>query len=89
MRYEWEDESCSESKTNDGPKIGFIGQEVAGVYPELWQRTPKATCLSNGCTTAALVEAIKEQQQLIRRQGKILTEALERIAQLETAVTYT
>jgi hypothetical protein len=36
--------------------------------------------------TPILVEAIKEQQQLIQRQASALGEALERVAQIETAM---
>ena len=88
VRYEWKDEECSESMTDEGPKIGFIGQEVASVYPELVATDAEGhVSLNYSHMTAVLVEAIKEQQQLIQRQGTALAEALKRIGQLETAVT--
>jgi hypothetical protein len=36
--------------------------------------------------TPILVEAIKEQQQLIQRQASALQEAVEKIARIETAM---
>jgi hypothetical protein len=65
-------------------QIGFVGQEVEAVYPELvgvdadGYRSVNYTRM-----TAVLVEAVKEQQRLIREQAAALSDAMRRIAALE------
>jgi hypothetical protein len=68
-------------------QIGFVGQEVESVYPELVAiDTNGYRSVNYTRMTAVLVEAVKEQQRLIREQAAILNEAMRRIAALEAGL---
>ncbi len=87
VRYQWKHENYSGPESGEGSKIGFIGQEVASVCPELVATDAEGyVSLSYSRLTAVLVEAIKEQQQLIQQQASALVEVLQRIARIETAL---
>jgi hypothetical protein len=77
-----------QSKDADGgAKIGFIGQEVAGVYPELVDTDADGyVALSYSRLTAVLVEAVNEQQRTITQQASMLSAVLRRVAQIETGL---
>ena len=79
--------SYQRKDADGGAEIGFIGQEVAGVYPELVD-TDADGCiaLSYSRLTAVLVEAVKEQQRTITQQASMLSAALRRIAHIETGL---
>lgn len=86
VRYQWKHETYSGPESSEGSKIGFIGQEVASVCPELVATDAEGyVSLNYSRLTAVLVEAVKEQQQLIQQQASALVEALQRIARIETA----
>jgi hypothetical protein len=86
VRYQWKREDCSESECSEGFEIGFVGQEVATIYPELVTTDAVGyTSISYSRLTAILVEAIKEQQQMIQQLSTELVEALQRIARVEIA----
>lgn len=89
VHFQWKraDESDSGSESSEGSEIGFIGQEVENVYPELVTTDEKGyLSLNYSRLTAVLVEAVKEQQRLIQQQASALGEALQRIARIETAL---
>ncbi|MGH3825068.1 MAG: tail fiber domain-containing protein [Pseudonocardiaceae bacterium] len=87
VRYQWKHENHSGPESSEGSKIGFIGQEVASVCPELVATDAEGyISLNYSHLTAVLVEAIKEQHQLIQQQALALVEALQRIARIETAL---
>lgn len=87
VRYQWKHENYSGPESSEDFKIGFIGQEVASVFPELVATDAEGyISLNYSRLTAVLVEAIKEQQQLIQQQASALREALQRIARIETAL---
>jgi Chaperone of endosialidase len=66
------------------PEIGFVGQEMEGVCPELVSTDPDGfKSVSYSRMTAVLVEAIKEQQQLIREQAAALGDVLRRLSAVE------
>jgi hypothetical protein len=81
VRYEWADDD------DNAEEIGFIGQEVGAVYPELVATDEDGTVsLNYSRLTAVLVEAIKEQQRLMQDQASTLLDAMRRIAHIEAAV---
>jgi hypothetical protein len=68
----------------DAQQIGFVGQELEAVCPELVTTDAKGyKSVRYSRVTAVLVEAIKEQQQLIREQAAALGEALQKISTIE------
>lgn len=90
VRYQWKDGDYSESQSSESSEIGLIGQEVESVYPELVATDSDGyVSLNYSRLTAVLVEAIKEQQQLIQQQASAFAEALQRIARIETALEAT
>lgn len=60
---------------------------MGSVYPELVS-TDAEVSLNYTRLSAVLVEAVKEQQQLIRRQATTLAEALRRIDRMEAALRF-
>ncbi len=80
VRYQWKQERAESEVT----EIGFIGQEMEAVCPELVATdTEGYKSLNYSRLTPILVEAIKEQQNLIQQQMSALQDALQRIAQIE------
>ncbi len=66
--------------TGDGQRIGFVGQEVESVCPELVATDAEGyKAVDYSRMTAVLVEAVKEQQQLIREQAAALELISERL----------
>ena len=79
--------SYQRKDADGGAEIGFIGQEVAGVYPELADTDADGyVALSYSRLTAVLVEAVKEQQRTITQQASMLSAVLRRIARIETGL---
>ena len=71
----------------EAQQIGLIGQEVEAVCPELVATDAKGRkSVSYSRMTVVLVEAIKEQQQLIRDQAAALDEALGKISTIEAGL---
>jgi hypothetical protein len=87
VRYQWKQKDHPRSERSGGSQIGFIGQEVETVCPELVATDAEGyKSLNYSRLTAILVEAMKEQQKLIQKQASALVEALHKIAQIETAL---
>jgi len=61
VEFEWIDKE----KYEKGKQIGFIGQDVINVLPEVVDNTNDHYSIKYGSITSILVEAIKEQQKII------------------------
>jgi hypothetical protein len=61
VNFEWID---TESHCN-GPQMGFVAQEVISVVPEVVDKNGDSYTMQYAPLTALLVEAIKEQQEVI------------------------
>jgi hypothetical protein len=85
VRYRRRRGTAAIAAATDGPpEIGFVGQAVEEVYPELVSTDSDGLkSVSYSRMTAVLVEAIKEQQQLIREQAAVLSAVLRRLSALE------
>lgn len=85
VRYRRRRGTAAIAAATDGPpEIGFVGQEVERVCPELVSTDSDGfKSVSYSRMTAVLVEAIKEQQQLIREQAAALDEVLRRLSAVE------
>jgi Chaperone of endosialidase len=84
VRYQWKQEGAQRIANSEASQIGFIGQEMETVCPELVATDAEGyKSLNYSRMTPILVEAIKEQYQIICRQASELKEALSRIAKLE------
>lgn len=87
MRYQWNQEAFPNHGFGEEPQIGFSGQDVEAICPEVVSTDSEGyKYLDYSRLTPVLVEAIKEQQQLIEQQKSALGEALAKIAQLEVSV---
>ncbi|USN58451.1 MAG: tail fiber domain-containing protein [Candidatus Peribacteria bacterium] len=65
MRFDW--------KKDGTPSLGFIAQEVEQVLPELVSHSGEYEAVQYGNITAILVEAVKEQQQQIKKLQEEIT----------------
>jgi len=66
VNFEWDMDSLPDSLFMEGTQIGFIAQEVDTVLPEVVHQSDSGIySLSYSRIVPVLVEAIKEQQQLI------------------------
>jgi hypothetical protein len=85
VRYRRRRGTAAIAAATDGPpEIGFVGQEVEGVCPELVSTDADGfTSVSYSRMTAVLVEAIKEQQQIIREQAAALNDVVRRLSAVE------
>ena len=86
VNYEWKE---PENYTK-GLQIGFIAQEVQNVLPEGVDNTGDNYSMQYAPITALLVEAVKEQQQIIKEHESVIAEIrkqnealLDRIEKLE------
>ncbi|MGB3642265.1 MAG: tail fiber domain-containing protein [Rivularia sp. (in: cyanobacteria)] len=87
MRYQWNQEAFPNHAFGEEPQIGFSGQEVEAICPEVVSTDSEGyKYLDYSRLTPVLVEAIKEQQKFIEQQKSALGEALAKIAQLEVTV---
>ena len=74
LYYNWKKEDFPEKEFSSRREIGLIAQEVEKLYPELIFTDEEGyKYLDYSHITPILVEAIKEQQQIIESQGKKLT----------------
>ncbi|MDA3883548.1 MAG: tail fiber domain-containing protein, partial [Bacteroidales bacterium] len=74
VEYQWRQDEFPEKQFADGTQIGLIAQEVEAVMPELVMTDDtgyKSVEYSN--LVAVLIEAIKEQQELIAAQQEKIT----------------
>lgn len=84
VTFEWDQDHPKSATLGDSDQIGMIAQEVEAYFPELVIETAKGyKALSYGKLSAVLLEAIKEQQVMIRQQQEIIDELTTRVEQLE------
>ena len=87
VRHERTRATAPTAGARDGRRIGFIGREVATVSADLVTADadghPSVDYLR---LTAVLVEAVKEQQQLIREQAAALSALSDRLERLSIPV---
>lgn len=85
VRYERKQENSQHKDCGVDSQIGFIGQEMETVCPELVSTDSEGyKSLNYSRLTPILVEA--KQQQLIQRQASALQEAVEKMARIEIAM---
>jgi len=73
VRYHWKDKETM----GEEEEIGLIAQEVEGVYPELITEVEGYKAVNYVGLIPVLVEALKDQQQMIDAQSNQLEELLE------------
>ena len=66
VNYKWKDPK----NRSEGKQIGFIAQEVNEILPEVVDNSGEYYSMQYAPITALLVEAIKEQQELIEELRK-------------------
>jgi hypothetical protein len=87
IRYKRKQVDGSETADPVSQQVGFVGQELEAVCPELVATSPEGyKSVNYSRMTAVLVEAIKEQQQQIREQATALDEALRKISTIEADI---
>jgi Chaperone of endosialidase len=87
VRYQRKQEDSPKRAFSAESQIGFIGQEMESICPEIVSTDSEGyKSLNYTRLTPILVEAIKEQQQFIQRQAAALGEAFEKIARIEIAM---
>ncbi|GAB1545338.1 hypothetical protein NUACC21_80140 [Scytonema sp. NUACC21] len=87
VRYQWKQKEFSEKEFGDRPQIGFIGQEIETVCPELvFTDSLGYKALDYSRLTPILVEAIKQQQELINQQKLALEAVQEELATLKATM---
>jgi hypothetical protein len=82
VTFEWKDET----NTEKGRRMGFIAQEAELFIPEVVNSSDEGYSMQYAPITALLVEAIKEQQQLIENQKSAIRTLETKTENLESAV---
>lgn len=86
VSYEWDRESFPERYFDDKKHLGFIAQEVEAVIPELVSTDTRGyKAVNYQKVSTLLVEAMKEQQQMLVDRDKKICELEARIRSLEAA----
>lgn len=87
VRYSLKSAISSKETFGEHPQIGFIGQEMETVCPEVVSTDSNGyKSLNYSRLTALLVEAVKDQQKVIKQQVSALGEALAKIDRLEKSM---
>ncbi|NET03939.1 MAG: tail fiber domain-containing protein [Symploca sp. SIO2B6] len=85
--YQWKQEEFQEKQFSDNSQIGFIGQDMETICPEVvFTDSEGYKSLDYSRLAPVFVEAIKQQQQLIEQQKSALEKALAKIAKLEATI---
>jgi hypothetical protein len=87
VKFDWRRNEFESKNFDEKTHVGFIAQEVEEVVPEFVTTDPegyKAVAYSN--VTALLVEAIKDQQNIIEQQKAEIDAVNAKLAQLERAI---
>lgn len=75
VHYEWRTDEYPEKNFDDDPDVGFIAQEMKMVFPEaVWTEENGDLAVSETSLVPLLVEAIKEQQEMLDEQQEQLEE---------------
>lgn len=87
VRFEWDDESVSDRDFDDEHHIGFVAQELEQELPEAVSTDDDGLYATIGDAIApVLVEAIKDQQELIERQRDTIGRQQATLDDLESRV---
>ncbi|TAG55033.1 MAG: tail fiber domain-containing protein [Cytophagales bacterium] len=74
VTYEWKTKSYPQFQHKDGKEIGFVAQELEEIEPLLVDLTSEGfKTIEYERVTVVLVEAVKEQQQMINHLKKQLS----------------
>jgi len=87
VKFDWRRDEFQNKKFEERTQIGFIAQEVEAVVPEFVRTGTdgyKSVAYSN--VTALLVEAIKDQQNIIEEQKAAIDAVNAKLVQLEMLV---
>ncbi len=88
VTYEWNREQFPERNFDQQKHLGFIAQEVETVIPELVTTdTQGFKAVNYQKMSTLLVEAVKEQQQMILERDEKIRDMEERLRRLEALVT--
>jgi len=88
VTYEWNRERFPERNFDQQKHLGFIAQEVEAVIPELVSTDTRGfKAVNYQKMSTLLVEAIKEQQQMILDRDEKIRDMEERLRRLEELVT--
>jgi hypothetical protein len=85
VNFEWKETEHHE----EGLQMGFIAQEVEEVIPEVVSNGGDSYSMQYSPLTALLVEAVKEQQQIINNQNQEITNLKDRLEVIESLVRFT
>lgn len=84
--FDWK-ENPATPRGGSGQQVGFIGQEVEKVLPQLVKKDDRGyRAVSYSGFTPVLLEALKQQQQMIRKQQKLIDKQSHAIIQLQEKV---
>ena len=86
--YNWDNEKFADKAFNDKRQIGFSAQELETLYPEMVHTDDdgyKAVDYSR--LTPVLVEAMKEQQQMIKDQQETIDFLLQELASIKQQIS--
>jgi len=87
VNYEWKCDEFPSYNFSRGMKIGLIAQNVEQVFPELVKTDSegmKSVDYSN--MTAVLIEAVKQQQEIIDDQKRTIENLENRISKIESII---
>lgn len=87
VSYHWQEIGPLKHVFSEKSQIGFIGQEMEDICPEVvFTNSEGYKSLNYSRLTPILVEAMKEQQQVIEQQSSALANALAKIEQIQTTL---
>jgi hypothetical protein len=83
VQYEFDKAASPRLRFNDGTNIGFVAQDVVPVLPEaVRQDSDGYHAINYGAIVPVLVEALKEQQAMIKQQATRIENLEKGIAEL-------
>lgn len=81
VTYEWDQSAFTDTEVEPGQQLGFIAQDIEAILPQVVDTDEEGMkSVDYSRLTSVLVEAVKEQQELIRLQD-------ERIRKLEALLS--
>lgn len=87
VSYQWQEIGPLKHVFSEKSQIGFIGQEMEDICPEVVHTNSDGyKSLNYSRLTPILVEAMKEQQQVIEQQSSALADALAKLEQIQTTL---
>jgi len=87
VSYDWRVDEFPQQRFSDGRQLGFIAQEVEEIVPDLVKEGPEGyKGVEYNKFTPIIVEAIKEQQQIIDKQKNEIDQLKDRLNKLEKLV---